>query len=686
MTESQTQLQNALTTTFLANLAFLSEYDNELYHRIDELSRMIENGTYKEKYALEFIMENGDFDIYDIVNDKYLYDKQISKFNNKAVSQINFDTKGSFSIIDSLYVSDKEFLDNKKIFENNLFLEKAFLQKQDLNEYREVLKEDLSNYRNKKIKNIDKFIFIGTLLGRHIPRILKKTNAKNFLVCERNLEIFRLSLFVIDYSVLARDDKRVVFSIMDEKFSFNQQGSNFLRNNYHQNSVIKYFTTDFNVSEYFDEIMDSVVSEQTEGFNYYMMLDNVARLSLSRIKDYRVIQRELAREYKLSIQNKPVLYVGAGPSLSDNIQWISENKNKFIIVTMGAACKKLISNGIIPDIVGTLDPQYQVLNDYQFTDEVVEKLKNSIILASANTDQRILDKFNQKLLFLYEIITTINHKNSTENGYSIGEILGTMLITLGVKELYLIGIDLAVNQESGETHISGYETSDKFDLKEVKSSLQKDNFSIREDLIKVKGNFKEKVYTTRLFNMSLNTFSLSCEFLKPEEHKIYNLSKNGAYIQNTISLDVDAFNPKEFSILDKKIVLKDLIDDFLLLTNNYLTDEVFDNLQIEKDYLLQIKKDFIDINIEYKFLDEFIKDFLKLEKKLLTPDIETIFTPFIFSYYFRAIFPYTYYCLNDKNLKNEYKKINEVNTIMKRQLSKLVDRYISYLDLVLIKK
>ena len=46
MTEAQIQLQNALTTTFLANLAFLSEYDNELYHRIDELSRMIEQGTY----------------------------------------------------------------------------------------------------------------------------------------------------------------------------------------------------------------------------------------------------------------------------------------------------------------------------------------------------------------------------------------------------------------------------------------------------------------------------------------------------------------------------------------------------------------------------------------------------------------------------------------------------------------
>ena len=57
MTQAQIELQNALTTTFLANLAFLSEYDKELYYRIDELSRMIENGTYQEKYALEFIME-----------------------------------------------------------------------------------------------------------------------------------------------------------------------------------------------------------------------------------------------------------------------------------------------------------------------------------------------------------------------------------------------------------------------------------------------------------------------------------------------------------------------------------------------------------------------------------------------------------------------------------------------------
>ena len=95
MTQAQIELQNALTTTFLANLAFLSEYDKELYYRIDELSRMIENGTYQEKYALEFIMAKGEIDIYDIVNDKYLYKKNPKRINDEMVKRVEFNEKNA---------------------------------------------------------------------------------------------------------------------------------------------------------------------------------------------------------------------------------------------------------------------------------------------------------------------------------------------------------------------------------------------------------------------------------------------------------------------------------------------------------------------------------------------------------------------------------------------------------------
>ncbi|MBK6303447.1 MAG: hypothetical protein IPF43_05985 [Arcobacter sp.] len=44
---------------------------------------------------------------------------------------------------------------------------------------------------------------MGTLLGRHIPRIAKKIDAKIYLVLERNLEILDY-LFLVDYTILQK--------------------------------------------------------------------------------------------------------------------------------------------------------------------------------------------------------------------------------------------------------------------------------------------------------------------------------------------------------------------------------------------------------------------------------------------------------------------------------------------------
>jgi hypothetical protein len=103
-------------------------------------------------------------------------------------------------------------------------------------------------------------------------------------------------------------------------------------------------------------------------------------------------------------KNIPVLYLAAGPSLDENIEWIKENQNKFFIVTIGAAYKKLLLNDIKIDMITTLDEHMTILNDKQFDDESVSKIgKETIILASVITDERILKKLNQDNLFLYEI-------------------------------------------------------------------------------------------------------------------------------------------------------------------------------------------------------------------------------------------------------------------------------------------
>lgn len=678
MTESQIQLQNALVTTFLANLAFLSEYDSKLYNRVDGLSRHIEKGEYQEQYRLEFNQDDGDFDIFDIKNDKYLYNKKPAQYNKKVLTEINFDTKGSFSILEPYY-----FLDNNvipKSDDDTIFIDSGRELINNINEYKEILKDNLSTYNDQKLKKIEKVVFIGTLLGRHIPLILEKTKSQNFFVCEKNLEIFRLSLFVVDYSNLARDGKSVVFSIMEEDYNFIEQCSIFLRNAYHQNYCIKYYTTNYDIEEYFDYIMDALTSEKTVGFNHLMMLDNVAKSSLERTNKYKVINRNLAQNMNLNIKSKPILYLCAGPSLMDNIDWIYENKDKFIIFAIGASCKKLLSHNIVPDIVATLDPQFEVLDKYHFDSETVKKLDNTIILASMNSDKRILDKFNQNNLYLFEVIASLQRDEKVEDGYSVGEIVGTLLLNLEVKELYLIGLDLALNQESGETHISGYETSLKYDLDNVESSLEKNSFSLREDIIKVKGNFKDKVYTTRLFSTSLNTFSSSCVNLKQENQNIYNLSINGAFISNTIPKKIDEINTLEFEYLKKNLIFNEIKDDFETISSidkneikNYLTEE--------KKYLLGVLEFLQDDSIiQINCFEDFSKRYLIIEEALINPEIRTAFLRVIFAFYFRSIIPYIFFHFNNNKIKKENAKIKKINEIFNKQVIEIIERYLSYIE------
>ena len=198
MTEAQIQLQNALTTTFLANMAFLSEYDNELYHKVDELSCMIASGSYKEKYELEFITEDGDFDIYDVINDKYLYNRKPKKINSDLIRKSELDTNNSiFNISEYFFLKENAEIDRNNRFNFTDVKELTALTLNDMSEYSNLLKDSLED--KKKLKRVSKFIFLGTLLGRHIPKIEKKINADLYLVLERNLEIFRLSLFTTDY-------------------------------------------------------------------------------------------------------------------------------------------------------------------------------------------------------------------------------------------------------------------------------------------------------------------------------------------------------------------------------------------------------------------------------------------------------------------------------------------------------
>ena len=669
MTEAQIQLQNALTTTFLANLAFLSEYDNELYHRIDELSRMIEQGTYKEKYALEFNMQDGDFDIYDIVNDKYLYNKKPKKFNSDLVRKVEFDNKFSILNLPTYFIfkQKNEGVDLEDRFNLKTRFELANLTLNDTLEYSNYLKAYQGN-KKKRIKKIDKFIFLGTLLGRHIPKIAEKIDAQMYLVVERNLEIFRLSLFTVDYTILAKNG--VIFSIMDSHTDETKKIARFFNTSQFDNYLIKFSTTSINIDSYIDTILTSISSLNPETYDYNRQLYIHINRATKYIKNYNFpIFPKIKKECNI-LKDIPVLYLAPGPSLEENLEWIKLNQNKFYIVTVGAALKKLLDNNIRVDMVVSVD-ESDIIETLQFNDEILSKLDSKTIALMSNlTNENILKKLNKENLFLFEIFLPFYSENCAFNGFSVGEIALNIITLLNPKSIYLLGLDLALNQKTGASHSQG---SNSAVLKvNLDDEQTRDIFDDKKSLIKIKGNLKKEILTNSAFYSSIKSLNFILEH-KSKKLNIYNLSSHGAYFTNT--------TPKKIN--DIKIEDLENIDTIKNNLHIYIKDN--SKKILDKNSIKFLKK-------EHKFVEKDMKQFLeklrttdfegfdKLQEEiyqLLTKILNNNHIVFykLFLEYCSMIFPYLFYYFNDLKVKEEDKKVKKVKNIFIAQTEKICNDF-----------
>lgn len=669
--QAQIQLQNALTTTFLANLAFLSEYDNELYQRVDELSRMIEQGTYKEKYALEFVMENGDFDIYDIVNDKYMYDRNPKKKNDELVRKIELDAKSSIINIENYFYENIDFnrLENK--YNINTVRESSISTYLEMKEYQKVIKN--TNFKQNRLKSINKLVFGGVLLGRHIPRIAKKVNAKFYFVFEKNLEIFRLSLFTVDYKVLSKNG--LIFSVMDNKKREKEKIEQFLKTEEANNYLIKISTTNINIEEFIDNLLSYMVRVKPTVYDYNRILYVYFNRTTYYIKNqYRFINFDsIAKNTKL-FNNTPVLFIAGGPSLNDNLEWLKNNHKFFYIVTIGSVFNQLIKSNIHIDLIVTFDED-ELLSTLQFNDADVNRISDkTVIFASSKTHKSVLNKFNKDNLFLYETYHGINQQKSI-SGPSVGDIAINILMRINVKELYLLGLDLAINQETGATHSS--ETNSVKIHYDLSLEKNRDTFSLREGLVKVKGNFLNEVYTNSSFSSSIDFIDKNIMSQKDESINVYNLSGQGAYLSKTIPTKITEVN-------SNRLLPSDLNKEFFSILEEHSIQGLHDERkefvkQIIRNIDMEIKKLLIEFNtIYFNTFDDFLMYSYNFIYDIKKYD-NFVFTHCLKNYY-NILLPYLIYHFNDIKVKNEKNKVEKIKVVFTRQIEILLEDYSYFLN------
>lgn len=605
-TSAHNEIQQTLQEIFLNNLNFFKKNYPLIYYKILEFEKLnIEN------YYIDFV--DNKFQLFDLNNEINLYENEPFK---DAIDRIsNFDLGSAFNLI--------------KIET----LEKINHYEDEINAY-EYLNEFIEHFNNIDIK-INKFIFLGTLLGFHINNFHKLLETKVYFIIEPNIEIFRLSMFITNYEILSENSK-LFFAVNENEQSLKEIIRKFLNYKYEFNNLIHF--------ELAHKINEPLINELSmifthEGEMRYPFSDYL--ISLKRFNKYFIKNKN----YLLNLSNiydfletHPILFLGAGPSLEKNLNFVHLNRNKFIIVAIAATLKSLETKDIIPDIILTIDGQEMVKEQFNIKKSLYQ---NSIILSSIKLDYKVHQLLENNKIFFFQNSLNLFKDLGFIAGVTVGDVGIDLLLTLGAKKLYLLGIDAAIDSQTGMTHITTHSNSRKINLEKGDNPID-----FNKTIIYVKGNFDKEVPTLMEYKEMIEEINEKFEYLN-DSFKIYNLS-NGAYFRNTVPLKTNQINIKE-------TIEKDIFKDIFLINLNNISKKNINKIfkkesKKEKEILSKLNSLKKDIN----FFEQFKSIQYKYPYSISINILEK---------YFKLILPY-YNLLQNKNLANNILEI-EIKRILK---------------------
>lgn len=475
--------------------------------------------------------------------------------------------------------------------------------------------------------NINKFIFIGTILGVHINDIHDKIKASSYLIIEPNIEIFRLSLFLTDYTKLCKESK-VFFCIDFTNINFTHVVKDFLTYKYKYNTHIQFELASKNELELVNKLSIEFLenSEMTYPYSEYI-------ISMKRGYDYcnnsqnGIINLNLLTNI---LPQKPILFLGAGPSLSQNIDFISNHQDKFIVVAASASLRRLETVKVIPDVIITIDAKKEeILKQFDVNKKYYN---NSIILASIKTDEEVVRIIDSPYTFFMQDSFELFEGYGTLTGINAGDIGISLLLRCGFQELYLLGFDAAIDSQTGDSYDSLHSSSKKIDLKNQGTSYD-------DHIIMVKGNFQKEVPTFIYYKSMIDNIATLLQHTKTP---IYNLS-DGAYFENTIAVKTTDTKVNDFTVINKNNLKKELHDKFIIHSKKGLNQKDISFLKKEKKVLQKLK------NLKSQNIEN---DFIRIKNNYNNSSIIQIIEK-----YLKLISPYSYYTNNTQLHEKQYKEV-----------------------------
>ena len=662
----QMSIEQQAIQRYQENLLFFRQFHPHIYAKVSSLDVALEKGYYKERYSLEY-KDEGYFDVVELESGAYLYSKDSYRYAKEVADAIDFKK------VDNLF----ETFYNLKFDE----VDESDLLTQDLRKYSYSTIISLVNFSNRyaskektTMKKLYKFVFVGVGLGTHLIEVDQKLQSNVYLIVEDDLELFRLSLFVTNYKELTAHGAKLFFAVFSDEHEFRVVTQNFLYEQFVYNHYIKFFHMLHHTDKRLKDIQNIILTQTYLTFNYSALMTSLLR-PLEYIKNgYKILNIATSYESSLLTQ-KPLLIVGAGPSFDANIEWLKANHSKFIVVIVSALMAKFEEVGIKPDIIthvhGFADamPHIEKVKDMRFFDQTIS-------LFGGMSYPAFTQKFKKENVYIIEGSSRYKEGFDGITSSNIGSLTYGLMLKFRVKNIYLLGLDFALDQETGLSHAQVHAHTKKHSLElheEVGGGVD-----VKEEIVAIEGNFAEEVLTTVQFN----SMRVECENIsktyKQDVTTTYNLS-SGAKILDTTPLTLESIEENSLEALDKELLYSELRKDFDANAQNYLTEKELDDLEERlKYYDSVIQRLELHLSLEHNNVDQLHYNLLGTFHDILSEDHNGKYTSdmnYILTLFLQFVSGYIFDLINTKEIEFESEIINQINNITIPQLIRVVSYF-----------
>jgi len=214
----------------------------------------------------------------------------------------------------------------------------------------------------------------------------------------------------------------------------------------------------------------------------------------------------------------PGIVVSTGPSLDKNIEELRAAEGKCIMICADSALRVLLRRGIKPHAVSTLERIIEVAK--LFEEFNADQLKEIWLAGTPVIMPQVYETWKGPTVIVYRTFAHFDWlempKGTLASGPSCSNLAFKILEALGCDPIILVGQDCAFPSVH-QTHAEGASGITKLSINETQ-------------LIKVKGNYEEWVYTDEMFNLFRKGFVTDVSKYKGT---CINATEGGALIEGT---------------------------------------------------------------------------------------------------------------------------------------------------------